>query len=214
MDAWMQIPEREAAAATRKRPVVPHRCTIRADGDGAHAPADGPTPTELYLEATDPTGEIAVWFDDAWWLESLQRWGGLRLAIHILPSQAALLHPVVLHHVAMVKRVAPNWRVVGYAYLHEINGEAGIERLATSAYDEVRFVDGPRPNCRDLVPAGHTLRIEDLFSRVRRIQQQGGTTRPMLVRTKLIPPAPGDAVAREAAATGRLPAGVKGQAVR
>jgi hypothetical protein len=123
------------------------------------------------------------------------------------------LHPVVLHHVAMVKRVAGDWRVVGYGYSHEISGDAAIERLATSAYDEVRLVDGPRPNCPATAAARYALRIEDLFGRVRRIERERGASRPVLVRTKLMPPPPGEAPVREAGAAGAVAEVTKGEAV-
>ena len=192
MDAWMQDERRAAVQSVRKRPPASHRRTFTADSDGNHGPDDAPRPTDLFLETTHPSGEIAIWFDDVWWLESLRRWGDLPLVIHVLPSEAALLHPVVLHQVAMVGRVAPNWRVVGYGYAAEISGDTAVERLATSTYDEIHFVEGLRPGGPGSAPPRHALRIQDLFSRVRRIQQEQGATRPVLVRAKSVPPTPGE----------------------
>ena len=197
MDAWMLSEERASAEAGRRRPRAPHRHTFTAAGNGRHGREAAPDPTDLYLEATDPTGEVALWFDDIWWMESLRRWGHLSLVIHVLPSEAALLHPVVLHHVAMMDRVAQNWRVAGYGYAGEVAGDAAVERLATSAYHEVHFVEGVRPTARNSSPERFALRIEDLFARVRRVQQEMGATRPILVRAKSIPVVPGDTSAAE-----------------
>jgi hypothetical protein len=198
MDAWMLSEQRANAEATRRRPDASQTRTFTATGDGGHGPEAAPEPTDVFLEATDPSGGIADWFDDRWWLETLRRWGGRSLVIHILPSEAALLHPVVLHHVAMVARVAPKWRVVGHGYAGEIGGDAAVERLATSAYDEVRFVEGIRPTAPKSASARFALRIEDLFARVRRIQREMGATRPVLVRATAIPVAPGDLAAERA----------------
>ncbi len=199
MDAWMRTEKRATAETTRRRPQAPHRLTFAAISGGAHGDPNGPVPSDLYLEATDPTGEVAPWFDDVWWMESLRRWGDKPLVIHILPSEAALLHAVVLHQVAMMSRVAPQWRAIGYGYSTEVNGDAAVERLATSAYHEVRLFDGVRPGTRNAVVPRHALRIEDLFGRVRRIERDLGATRPVLVRATSLPPVP----AEQAAGTAR-----------
>ena len=115
------------------------------------------------------------------------------MVVHVLPSEAALLHPVVLHFVAMIARVAPKWRVVGYGYAAEISGDAAIERLATSAYDEVQFVAGVRPGICSTAPPPHALRVEDLFNRVRRIERERGLSRPVLTRARSLPPVPAEA---------------------
>ena len=192
MRAWMQNERRDTVAATRKRPAVPHQATFAADGDGKLGAQEDPRPTELLVEATDPTGQIADWLDDVWWMELLGRWKGRPLAIHILPSNAALLHPVVLHQVSMVKRVARGWRMVAHGYCCDVSGDPAVEALATSAYDEVRLVEGVRPNDDSRPSPAHVLRIEDLFSRVRRIQQSRGATRPVLMRAISIPAVPGE----------------------
>ena len=191
MDAWMRNQQREATAARRQGPAAPHRITFAAAGDGETSPDDTTPPTDVFLEATDPTGEIAAWFDDIWWMEALRRWGDRRLTIHLLPSQGALLHPVVLHHLIMAERVAPDWRLVGHGYCAEISGDGAIEALAGSAYDQVYLVEGGRQGSKD-GSQPHALRVEDLFARVRRIQQQRGATRPILVRARSLPPVPGD----------------------
>ncbi len=192
MDAWMRTEKRACTEAARNRPRAPHRLTFAAASDGDHGLRGGPSPTDLLIEATHPSGGIALWFDDLWWTESLQRWGQLPLAVHILPSEAALLHPVVLHEAAMVGRLAPRWRVTGNGYSSEIIGDAAVETLATSPYHEVRLLDSIRPAKASSAPLRHALRIEDLFSRVRRIERDRGATRPVLVRAKALPHVPGE----------------------
>ena len=189
MDARMRMQQRELVAAQRQRPAAPHRITFAADGDGQFGPEAATPPTEIHLEATDPTGELADWFDDIWWMEALRRWGDRSLSIHVLPSRDALLHPVVLHHVAMAERVARNWMLVGHGYCNENTEEAVIEALAVSAYDQICLVEGGREGGAGGRQA-HQMRIEDLFARVRRLQQQRGATRPMLVRATSLPPLP------------------------
>ncbi|HUU83280.1 MAG TPA: hypothetical protein VM243_07235 [Phycisphaerae bacterium] len=191
MSAWMRNEEREATEARRQRPVVPHRITFAAAGDGALGSDEVTAPTDVFLEVTEPGGDIADWFDDIWWAEVLRRWGDHSLTVHVLPSRQALLHSVVLHHVAMVRRVAPGWRVIGYGYCGEIVAEAELEALATSAYDQVRLVESDRPGLGD----GHhprALGFEDLLARVRRLQVERGATRPILVRAASVPPVPGE----------------------
>ncbi len=197
MDAWMLSQERADAEAGRRRPGTAKERTYAAAGDGSHGPEGGAAPSDLYLEATDATGEVALWFDDVWWMEALKRWADQSLVVHVLPSEAALLHPVVLHHVAMLARVAPGWRVVGYGYAGEVGSDAAIEALATSTYHEVRFVDGVRAGGHGPSAPRFALRVEDLFARVRRVQRQVGATRPILVRAKSMPAATGDAEERK-----------------
>ena len=197
MDAWMRNQQREDAAVRRQRPVPPHRIMFAAASDGEVDPQDPTPPTDIFLEATDPTGQIAEWFDDIWWMEALRRWGDRSLSIHLLPSPGALVHPVVLHHLVMAQRVAPNWRLIGYGYCAEISGDATVETLATSAYDQVWLVESSRSASSDR-SSPHALRIEDLFSRVRRVQQQQGAMRPILVRATSVPPVPGDRSVRRA----------------
>lgn len=199
MDAWMQNEQRDRVAATRKRPAPPHRLTVTALGEGGHGPEDGPPPTELLLETTDPTGEIAEWLDDVWLMEALRLWGDRRLVIRVLPSEAALLHPVVLHQLTMFKRVAPNWRAVGYGYCGELCGEAAVEALACSAYDEVHLVEGARSMWARAEPAVHSFRIEDLFKRIRQNQRARGVTRPILVRATSLPGVPGEIAMHQSA---------------
>ena len=192
MDAWMQNQQRDQVATTRRRPTATYKRTISAQGSGDQGPQGGPQPTELLLEVTDPTGQVADWLDDEWWLKAITRWGDRRLLVRVLPSEAALLHPVVLHYVDMLKRVVPGWRVVGHGYCGEVSGDSAIEALATSAFDEVHLVEGARPQTAAQQLPVHNLRIEHLFKRVRQIQQSLGAVRPILVRATSLPQVPAE----------------------
>ncbi|MCP4246583.1 MAG: hypothetical protein GY778_06005 [bacterium] len=190
MNAWMRNDTRDGVEASRRRPATPQQFTFAANLDAHVMPDRLDGPAEFFIEATDADETVATWLDDVWWLEVLRRWKDARLTVHVLPSPAALLHPVVLHQVSMVKRIAPEWRLLAHGYLGDISGTAAIEILAGSAYDEVRLSDRPRPTAAADPPNPHPLRLNDLFSRVRQIQRTRGATRPILVRTTIMPPLP------------------------
>lgn len=195
MDTKKPSPTPESASP-RKRPTAPSRVVFAALGDGKFDDLSAGPPSEIFIEPTESDGEVAFWFDDFWWLECLQRWGDKEMVIHFLASPQALLNPVVLHQLVMIKRVAPKWRSAGYGYTAEVYSDADIEALARSAYDEVRLLDGSRHSQVDAQPNNTPggIRIEDLFARVRRIQQQQGTAKPILVRALEIPALMGDTI--------------------
>ncbi len=143
---------------------------------------DDAAPLELTLEVTDADGEIAPWFDDYWWTELINTWGDRTVTIHIAPTLLALQHMVVLHHLDMVCRVAPRWRIVGHGYRDDLDGVDSIAALVKSAYHEIRMIDRPRPGIgiatRKLEGAG----LDELFGQVRREQQKLDRTTPTLVR--------------------------------
>jgi len=139
-------------------------------------------PSELWLDATDADGEVASWFDDGWWTEVITRWGDAALTIHISPTPAALLHPVVLYGVEMVRRVAARWRIVGHAFAEEVCLDSTVEAIARSPYHEVRFIDTPRPDTPPAARIDPPFPVEELMSRVRREQMAARRTWPILVR--------------------------------
>ncbi len=189
METSTWVDQRRAAAARRERPRPQHGIRIEAASDGSLGPTDAPTPTDMYLEATTPDGETASWFDDWWWMECLSRWKNDHLIVHIQPTPAALLHPVVLHHMEMVRRVAPNWRVIGLCWLEELDLEASPEAIARSPYHEVRISDAPMPQAAAEANPNRPARIQDLVGAVRRAQKAIGRTLPVLTRESQPPPA-------------------------
>jgi hypothetical protein len=183
---------RSDVSARRKRPAAATQFIFPAACGGDFTRIGTEIPTEILVEPTYPTGEVAEWFDDAWWTEAIQRWGNTKLNVHILPSRLALCDPVVLHMMAMLKRIVPQWRLVGFGYAGEIDGETGPDALARSNYDEVRMTEGFRRTRKTDSNSRHILRIEDLFARVRRGQQARNATRPTLVRATVMPVVPGE----------------------
>ncbi len=174
--------ERDLTRQRRQAPAAPCRLTIGVDADGSLGDIAPGASLELTLETTDADGEIATWFDDCWWTEFIDRFGEKKLTIHIAPTPAALLHVVVLYHLDMIYRVAPQWRVVGHAYRHDLCDAKAVAALARSAYHEVRFFDQDRPGTmrsdRCLMGAG----LDEIFGQIRREQTRLDRTTPVLVR--------------------------------
>ncbi|MBU0718693.1 MAG: hypothetical protein KJ749_10630, partial [Planctomycetes bacterium] len=173
---------REATRRRRRPPRKPQRITLGFDSDGKLENIVTPGPTELSIELTDSEGELAEWFNDAWWMSVMARWGDDTLAIHIAPTPGALLHPVVQSKLEMLRRVVPRWRHVGQAYRDDIISDAEVELLASSPYDEVRFVDEPRLATGQLGHRVQSPTLDELFGRIRRAQIAAGVARPFLVR--------------------------------
>jgi hypothetical protein len=173
---------RRTTQCARRAPLEAVRINATYDnggdlGDEVHA-----GPIELCIEATNADGQIADFFDDAWWLEVIERWADEQVTVKMLHTPAALLHPITLHHMEMVARVAPRWRLVGRAYVSDVTTDEDIVALAQSPYHEVRFIDQPRPG-----PAGSkrsigTLPIAELIGRIRREQERMNASHPILVR--------------------------------
>ena len=173
---------RRVASSRRRRPAGIHVLEFLAMGDGAHGPNTGPFPEELRLEATYENGQISSWFDDHWWLETLQRWKSRPLTIHILPSPEALLHPIVLHELEMVRRMGIAWKLIGHCYLSDIAHAQMIERAAVNQYDEIRMIDEDRASSEsyDVRPA--QLTTAELFEEIKTIQSMEKVSAPLMTR--------------------------------
>ncbi len=177
--------ERDETRRKRKPPPHSHRLIVPFGGQGQIETPDDETPTEIALEVTDADGNTAPWFDDFWWTDLIDRWGDRKMTFHIAPTRLALLHMVVLHHLDMLYRVAPLWRVVGHAYRDDLRDADDIASLVKSTYHEVRITDQERPGAirSDRTLAGPPL--EEFFGQIRREQQRVGRTTPIMVR---VPP--------------------------
>lgn len=174
--------ETRRAAERRRRPPG-NPVFIRATFDrGLHLGNEAPAPTDLTVEATNADREPAEWFDDVWWTALIELWGNAALTLHIAPTPAALLHPVVLHQIEMVSRVAPRWRIVGHAYRDEVITDDAVEALARSPYHEVRFIDQGTPSARQGDRCDWAPTLQELFGRIRREQSRRRAVRPILVR--------------------------------
>lgn len=190
MDLNAQREIRRSVEARRQAPREPARVVAAYDDGGI--PADVLAgPILLTIEATNTDSALAAWLDDIWWTDVIQRWADHAVTVAFAPTPGALLHPVVLHHVEMLRRVLPGWRMVGHGYRDDFAGDAEIGRVAKSPYHEVRFFDQSRPRAPQAAQGTRKLALDELFGRIRREQSRIGVTRPALVR---LPPGPPDVV--------------------
>lgn len=183
MEASTLLERRKVAAARRRRPAPANVRVFRAAGEGEHGPESDIHPTELRLEVTFPDGRLAVWFDDQWWMETLRRWKDQALTIHLLPTPDAVLHPVVLHELEMVRRLQTPWTVVGHCHLSDVGHPLLMPRLAVSPYDEIRIVDAQRPAAEGYESQSAGLSLAEVFDGVREIQAGHHVAKPLLTRS-------------------------------
>jgi hypothetical protein len=137
---------------------------------------------ELAIEATNAQGELAEWLQDDWWSIILERWWDRSVTVRVAPTVSALLHPIVLHHCEMVRRVTVGWRLIGHAYNDDILTDNDITTLADSPYHEVRFIDQQRPGANRAERSESPAPLPVLFSRIRASQARRKITTPILVR--------------------------------
>jgi hypothetical protein len=173
------------AEQRRQKPRLPSVLQFAFDGNAALPPGESPPPDQLHLEPTHDSGEIALWLDDMWWIDAIRRWRDRPMAVHLMPTPFALLHPVLLHQMDMLRRVVPHWRRVGHGYLDDVLTDDDMARIASSPYDEVRIIDGPRPGMHKPAAELRGVAFPSLLLRVTRLQSAIRATKPVLVR---IPP--------------------------
>jgi hypothetical protein len=172
---------RGATQQTRRGPRPALRRTACFDTGWWFEEEVGGGVVDLLIEATNAHGQPADWFDDLWWTDVLQKCTDASVTIEIAPTPSALLHPLILHQLTMIRRVMPHWRIVGHAYLDDLTSEEQIGQLVLGPYHEVRFVDRARsPATANASPSSR--RIEELFARIREGQNRCGSHRPVLVR--------------------------------
>ena len=181
MDCHARRQIRDSIQSTRRGPSKPVYLHVKYDSNGNLGSEIPHGPIELTVEPTGPDGMPAEWFDDIWWTEVVQRWGDDPVTIQIAPTPIAVLHPVVLHHVEMLRRVSPRWRIVSYAYVDDICTDDDIETFTGSLFHEVRFISDPRPGI-ETSDRFESMPLEQLFARIREAQTRRGTSSPILVR--------------------------------
>ncbi|MCB9849738.1 MAG: hypothetical protein H6817_03445 [Phycisphaerales bacterium] len=178
MNARMREDQWQMTAQKRRKPGAGAPRLIPFDG-GEIQPVDPQqAPSEIALEATGPSGEPAHWLDDFFWVDLLQAWSRESMTIRFLPTPDALLHPVVIHQVNMLRRVATNWRIAGHCYVHDLAPDGMIAQAALSPYHEIHLIDGRREGS---AATAHALRIEDALARIRRVQVANSRNTPILV---------------------------------
>lgn len=179
MDARMRTDQRSDAVRRRRKPGEGRIVHIPFDGNVPPAPADAEPPAEIIIDATDAAGVSADWLTDYFWLDILQQWSSQPVVIRFQPTHESLLNPVVLHQVNMLRRVAPEWRIVGECYLSDLAVEGRIAQAAVTGYHEIRVLDANRPGAPN---SGHPLRLEDAAKRFRQVQTASQKTTPIFVR--------------------------------
>ena len=181
MDIRKQADARRATQRLRRAPQDTAEIVVPFDSQGRMDDANPQGSVLLTVEVTNPEGELADWFDVDWWSETISAWGNLAVTVRIAPTPSALLHPVVLQSMMMLRRVVPQWRLVGLASGSELLTDDAVEQLATSAFHEVRFT--PTLPEDSLMPEhGNPLTIDELFGRIREFQVRKHRTHPILVR--------------------------------
>lgn len=207
MDLDGQSDMRRAAEGSRRAPREPTRIVATFD-NGALGKDIERGPIVLTIEATSGDSELAPWLDDIWWTGVIQRWAECHVTVCIAPTPGALLHPVVLHQVEMLRRVVPDWRIVGHAYVDDVPSDDDATRLAGSPYHEVRFIDQPRLGTPPSDRCTWKLTVDGLFVRICNEQSRLGVSLPVLVRLPATPPetaSASPASARRAATTATSP---------
>ncbi len=173
---------RESAQRTRKAPREPVRVVATFCDGGSLKVEASSAPVEVVVEATDAAGELAEWLDDHWWTRWITPLGENAVTVRLAPTPGALLHPVVLHHMEMLRRVVPGWRIVGHAHLEDVFTDDDIGALAQSGYHEIRFIDGPRRKVPSSDRGPWRRPFEELFGHIRQVQADAGVATPILIR--------------------------------
>jgi hypothetical protein len=184
MESPTRVDSRSAVERFRRAPIGESRPSLRISFKGDTCPALGieSRPGELVIEATSPNGEIAEWFDDFWWTDVLNRWMNEAITVIIEPTPGAMVHPVVLHHVSMIRRVAPLWRIIGRGFPADLSRPGAIREIVRSGYHEIQLQDGAPGGQKDGKIDLETRNLDEIFAEIRREQQQIGVQRPILVR--------------------------------
>lgn len=182
----MTLPSREEIRSVSRRsrhaPTKPVRIAVPFDRLTVFGEEPPPGALELVIEATNAAGEIAPWFDDAWWTEAILRFADRAVTVTISATPGALLHPVVLHQMEMLRRVTPSWRITATTYLDELSTPEDVTVLARSLYHEVRFLAQRRTGAGRSDRCTWNPSVDEVFGQIRREQTRIGITPTVLVR--------------------------------
>lgn len=140
MNMTTETSTRKRAARTRTVPVEILKRTIPWGGTGRIEGGPNAGPVELILEVTGPDGDLASWFDDFWWVDALTTYKDRPVTVHIAPTPGAVLSPVVLHQMQMLRRVEPRWTSIGYLRAEELSDPEIPRKLRGAPYHEVRVI--------------------------------------------------------------------------
>lgn len=140
MKTVTQPSKRERVTQSRRPPSGPWSRRVTYEGTGEIEAVAAEGPVELILEATNDDGELSAWFDDFWWVDVLTLYQKRAVTLHIAPTRDAVLHPVVLHQLEMLRRVEPQWQSVGYLLENELSSMEQVKALAAAPYHELRII--------------------------------------------------------------------------
>jgi hypothetical protein len=178
----MREQRRREITRCRRRPAKPQRIYFPADGIGECIEVDPDKPIELCIEATDNEGKLVPWLTDEWWIRTHSFCKDRTVTIVILPTARSLLDSVVLHQLEMVRRIAPKWRIIGYAYATETKSESNAGTWASTPYDEIRFCEN------SAVPQNGTVeRAMTLAAQAAALPPQRGQHHALLRMTRIMP---------------------------
>jgi hypothetical protein len=139
MDARTREEIRCGVSHNRIRPQDPQRIFFESDGLGECPPLESGRAVALHIEATSPAGILSPWLTDEWWIGLQQRCPQRGVSAVILPTPGGVLQEVLLHQLEMIRRVAPAWRLIGYAFAEDAGGQPALDRWLNTPYDEIRF---------------------------------------------------------------------------
>lgn len=155
-------------------------------------------PWEVHVTATDPGGSLSPWLSEDWWADLIAQAPEDHVTVRFIPSPecamstGCLVHPIVLQHVRMLRRVVSRWRLVGCGCADEVRSDEDVRELAGSMYHEIRIQE--RAGCRtngdrsesntpnEMGRATSPRTCEQLFADVRRAQTELGVSTPILIR--------------------------------
>ncbi len=157
MDARTRDKRRNEISHCRRRPVKPQRIYFPAEGIGEIVEVQPAKPLELCIEATDTEGNVVPWLTDEWWIRTHAFCKDRTVTVVILPTPRSLLDTVVLYQLEMVRRIAPKWRILGYARAMDARAEPNVELWVNTPYDEIRFCELVRGSSTEATDAAHEL---------------------------------------------------------
>ena len=182
MDARMREKRRREITQCRRRPIKPQRIYFPADGIGECLEVEPEKPIELCIEATDAEGKLVPWLTDEWWIRTHSFCKDRTVTVVILPTTRSLLDSVVLYQLEMVRRIAPKWRIIGYAYATDTKSQSNAETWASTPYDEIRFCEN------SVVPQNGTMeRAMALAAQAAALPQPQGRRHALLRMTRMMP---------------------------
>ena len=182
MDAGMRDKRRREIAHCRRRPVKPQRIHFPADGIGEIIEVEPAKPIELCIEATDAAGTLVPWLTDEWWIRTHSFCKDRIVTVVILPTPRSLLDTVVLYQLEMVRRIAPRWRIIGYAKISDVLEEPNVERWVHTPYDEIRLCE------HATAPEnGDVLQARNLAARAAAATRSNGQHQALVRLTRMLP---------------------------